>query len=135
MRTIKFRLTREGKIVGYELHKPVNDVMTMFHSETGETWRVVLNRGADSIIHDHKDQFVATEGGVDLFENDKVEYMMEQGEGDFDDMHPPFKTTGTIKFTKSGRFLPFPHHDKCDGDHFYSYRFYDFKVIGREEIK
>lgn len=64
MREIKFRLVKDGKIVGYEKHVVSCGLVQIFHSvknddqEGWEWWNVSIKDSWPHFIdHDHKDQF------------------------------------------------------------------------------
>ena len=85
MRELKFRLIRDGKIVGYEYHYqgvlPVGITVSIlgdehhgiYHARVGEAlFKSILNHH-DFIRHDSKDQFTGlTAKGVEIYEGDIV---------------------------------------------------------------
>lgn len=64
MQTIKFRLIKDGKIVGYEEHRRLDDGMGHFnvfiyHSRTQHpmSWREIVSCPDEYLKHDDKDQY------------------------------------------------------------------------------
>ncbi len=63
--------------------------------------------------------------GVDIYEGDVVKYKVWEGSYEGDDYIQP---VSPVVF-EDGCFWPRPHHDNCE-DSWYSYKQYDFEVIG-----
>ncbi len=73
-----------GKIVGYELHKPSGILpgIELFHSTDGEEWFNVLMDPSRWIGHNHKDEFpgLYDKSGVEIYEGDILLYEDNSGE-------------------------------------------------------
>ena len=76
MRQIKFRLIKDDKVVGYEIHNRYGD---MFHTKTGE-WELGISTVFDNdkyiyfIPHDAKEQFTGKldKNGTEIYDGDRV---------------------------------------------------------------
>jgi hypothetical protein len=74
MREIKFRLLKDGKIVGYEIHSlpVVRKKVDIFHSEDGEEWNNVAYHKHAFIDHDDKEQFIMRKDKNGIREENKM---------------------------------------------------------------
>lgn len=76
MRTIKFRLIKDNKIVGYERHiLNANGQIKIQHSDTGDIWLNIIDEGESFncfIEHDDKNQFIGPKdrNGKEIWESD-----------------------------------------------------------------
>jgi len=75
MKTRKFRLILNKKIIGYEKHsKGAAKYAGIFHSKDGEEWVNIHICPSSYIEHDDKEQFINhyTTFGEEIYENDIV---------------------------------------------------------------
>ncbi len=74
MRDLKFRLLRDGKIVGYERHRRIKSFFLIIeHSIDNKVWhpiKMILRY----IVHDDKEQYIGREDSknVEIYEGDKL---------------------------------------------------------------
>lgn len=78
MKVIKFRLKLDGRIVGYEWHKPLNigdGHIEVFHSIDQEEWHNIQSFTEKFILHDQKEQYTGYDDWdfVDIYDGDVVE--------------------------------------------------------------
>ncbi len=82
-RPIKFRLVKDGKVVGYERHfVTVNKFIEIQHREVGEDWEdIIIECRSDIdcfsfIPHDAKEQFtgMVDKSGTEIYENDEITF-------------------------------------------------------------
>lgn len=77
MKKIKFRLVKNGKIVGYEIHNSKGQMITIYHQPVnGEKHDILYTSNGDKIIrHTHKDALTAItdmDGELEVYENDLI---------------------------------------------------------------
>ena len=90
MRDIKFRLIKDRKIVGWELHKQethfFQDLEIIKHSKDNKNWENILHMGkwVSYILHNIKEQYIGKTDseGIEICEGDIMEFysaMVEKG--------------------------------------------------------